>query len=368
PVVASPGLRPFEIAGADVLHLVLVADEGVAVDAVAFGTGVVDADAAVLEMVVGQLVHVGVVDEHALFGPHDDVAVDDGVVRGVQHQALVRAVDGDVVAHGQAAGEHDGVADLVAARYIAADLAVVGVHVVHRVAQVVEDVAAEYVFAAVVGEDPVAAFGNVVVQHLGAGCVPDGHAIAALVHAQPGVADDAVAFHQGIARTPEIDADGIVDDVVFRDAGAGGGLVEKDARVHVGQAQARVADGQVAQGDVLGLDPDGAARALAQDAGAAVGRPLKGQGLVDDQVAGIVARRQVQDVARRRRRDRGPQVGTRRHVDHGGAHRPVGGDQDRQPCGKRDRGGRTTHGHQAFLGLTYIWPDISMCSAWQNHW
>src|SRR5690606_21429320 len=55
PVVASPGLRPFEIAGADVLHLVLVADEGVAVDAVAFGTGVVDADAAVLEMVVGQL-------------------------------------------------------------------------------------------------------------------------------------------------------------------------------------------------------------------------------------------------------------------------------------------------------------------------
>ncbi len=293
-----------------------------------------DADAAILEVVVGEFVQIGVVDEHAFLGAHDDVAVDGGIVRGVEHQALVLAVQGDVVAHGQAAREHDGVADFVAARHVVADFAVVGVHVVHRVAQVVEDVAAEDVFAAVVREDAVAAFGDIVVQDLRAGGVPDGHAVAALVDAQSGVADDAVALDQGITCAPQVDADRIVDDVVVRDVGAGGGLVEEDAGVHVGQAQARMADGQVPQGDVLGLDPDGAAGAFAQDAGAAVVGALQGEGFVDDQVAGVVARRQAQNIARHRRRDGGPQVGTCGHVDRGGAHRPRAGDQDRQPGGQ----------------------------------
>ena len=55
------------MAGADVLHLVAVPDEGVADDLVALRAGgEVDADLAALEPVVPEPVLVGVVDEHAL--------------------------------------------------------------------------------------------------------------------------------------------------------------------------------------------------------------------------------------------------------------------------------------------------------------
>src|SRR4029079_13967072 len=66
PVVAAAALRPVEIAGADILHLVAVADEGVAGDLVALGAGrEMHADAAALEPVVAKLVVVGVVDKDA---------------------------------------------------------------------------------------------------------------------------------------------------------------------------------------------------------------------------------------------------------------------------------------------------------------
>ena len=51
-------------------------------------------------------------------------------------------------------------------------------------------------------------------------------------------------------------------------------------------------------------------------------------------------------------------------VDFGeGRQRGAGG----PPAALRHGDGR--HGSYAvFLGWTIIWPDISMCSAWQNHW
>src|SRR5690606_33213230 len=112
------------------------------------------------------------------------------------------------------------IADLIADREVAADLALIGVHIVHRVAQAAEMIASKQVLSTVVREYPVAAFRDLVVQDLRSRGVPDGHAVASLVDAQAGVADDAVALDQRIAGAPQIDADRIVDDVVVLDARA----------------------------------------------------------------------------------------------------------------------------------------------------
>lgn len=70
PVISAASLRPVEVTGADIFHLVAIADEGVAGDFVPFGAGrEVHADAAALKPVVAELVMVGVVDEHAFSGP-----------------------------------------------------------------------------------------------------------------------------------------------------------------------------------------------------------------------------------------------------------------------------------------------------------
>ena len=89
--------------------------------------------------------------------PVDPVAVDLGVVGVVEQQPVVAVAIGDVVADHQPVRVHDGVADMVADRDVAADFAVVGVHVVDREAHLLEAVADEAVLAAGNGEDAVAA-------------------------------------------------------------------------------------------------------------------------------------------------------------------------------------------------------------------
>src|SRR5690606_34934830 len=68
PVIAAPFDRPVEVARADIFHLIAVVDEGVAAHGIALGTGSkVNAYAAVLETVFGELVLVGIVNEDAFF-------------------------------------------------------------------------------------------------------------------------------------------------------------------------------------------------------------------------------------------------------------------------------------------------------------
>src|SRR5690606_4821698 len=99
------------------------------------------------------------------FGPVHDI-VDNGRLLGsIEHQALMRAVDADVVPYGQELREHQGVGNVVANGDIAADFAVIGVHVVHRIAQLGKAVMTKNVVAAGIGKDPVATPGNVVVQN-----------------------------------------------------------------------------------------------------------------------------------------------------------------------------------------------------------
>ena len=168
-------------------------------------------------MVGDDFVVVGVVGENAFTGFVDDVVVDVGIVDVVEHDALVAAADGDVAVYFEAVGEHQDVAHVVADGNVVADFAVVGVHVVDGETQVAEAVVFIGVVFAGVGENAVAAFGNVVADDLRAGGVPDGYAVAAFVDAQGGVADDFVLAHHGFGRTVDIHADGVVEDVVVFD-------------------------------------------------------------------------------------------------------------------------------------------------------
>src|SRR3546814_3811693 len=84
-------MGPFDAAGTDILHLRLVADEGIAGDAVPLRAGgEVDADRAALEAVVVDAVHMGVVDEQALaVAAAHDVAGDLRRLHEVHEQAVV---------------------------------------------------------------------------------------------------------------------------------------------------------------------------------------------------------------------------------------------------------------------------------------
>jgi len=64
PVVAAAIFRPLDVAGADILDLGAIVDKCVRIDFIFFGTGgEMNADLALLEGVVADLVEVGVIDK-----------------------------------------------------------------------------------------------------------------------------------------------------------------------------------------------------------------------------------------------------------------------------------------------------------------
>ena len=154
PVVAAPLLRPVERARADIHHLRLVADEGVAGDRVALGPGgEMDADMATLEPVAGEAVLVGVVDEHAFVAAAHDIAFDARVVGVVEQQRVIAIAVATRCRARETVGIHHGIADIVADRDVVGHLAVVGVHEMHRETQVVEAVARAHVLSRLVTEN-----------------------------------------------------------------------------------------------------------------------------------------------------------------------------------------------------------------------
>ena len=152
-----------------------------------------------------------------------------------------------VVPDHQIAREHDRVADVVAGGDVAADLAVVGVHVVDGEADVLEAVVAELVVMAGRDEDAVAAMDHRVADDLGPRRVPELDAVAALAAPQIGAALDPVAADQHVGGAPDIDPDQVVDQVVVLDHRSGRFLGQEDAGILVEQAEAGVADGEIAQ-------------------------------------------------------------------------------------------------------------------------
>ena len=98
--------------------------------------------------------------------------------------SVVAIALGDVVPDHQSVRVHDGVADMVTDRDVAADFAVVGVHVVDCEADLLEAVADEAVLAAGNREDAVAAVTEGILGDGDIRRIPQRHAIAGLLAAQ----------------------------------------------------------------------------------------------------------------------------------------------------------------------------------------
>ena len=295
-------------------------------------------------------------------GAHE-IALDARLVGEVEEEAVVAVARGAVVEHAQAIRIHQRVAHVIVVGDVAAHFAVVRVHVVDGEAQVAEAVVAERILAASGDEDSIAAVAHVVVLHLRALGRPEVDAVAALAHAQVAIADDFVVPHERVAGAVQVDAEQVVLQPVAFDQCAFGRLVEEDAGIGLGEADARVADGEPAHCHVRRGDAKHAALAAAVEDGA--GRPLQRQRPVDDDRPGVKTRREPQHRAGRGYIQRGLQrpFAGRDLDDCGGrgAHLPRSDGKQRHRCAEGER--RAPRAHQAALGFTNMRPRISMCSA-----
>ena len=256
-----------------------------------------DADIAVFKIISVQVVIVGVIHEHAFVGFVNHIVGNVGIVDIVEHDALVAAADGDIAIYFQAVGKHQGIADVVAHGNIAADFAVVGVHIVHGITQVREAVVFIGIVSTGIGKNTVAPLRNIVADHLRTGRVPNGYAVAALGHAQFGVADDFIAAHHRVFRAMQVHAYRIFQNIIVFHQGIGSSFFKIYACIHCGQAEAGLGNGQIAQNNVGSVYGNGTAAAVALDFGGAVGRAFDGQGFVDIKFGFVHTRSQFQDIA-----------------------------------------------------------------------
>src|SRR5690606_39171991 len=270
PVIAAAVLGPVEIAGADVFHLHLIGDEGIAREGVASGPGgEVDADAAAFEAVVAHLVAVGVVDEEAFVGANahsapagarvgriggahvavgggaglageparlgqsasdHPVAGDLGSVDRVEQQPVVTVAVRDIAADRQAVREHHRITNGIIDGYVPLDHAVVGVHVMDGEAGLLHAVAAVGVLLRHVREDAVAAEADHVVLDQRAGGVPDRDAVPGL-GLTASAAGDVVAAHHRTGGPLNADAVEIALEDIVLDQDLARFAAEVDARV-----------------------------------------------------------------------------------------------------------------------------------------
>ena len=234
---------------------------------------------------------------------------------------MVAIAVGAVALDGEAGRIHEGIADMVAGRVVAADGAFVRVHVVHGEAQVAEAVVAEHVVPAGDDEDAVAAVADVVVFDHRARRVPDADAIAALAHLPVVPALDMVAADDRGLRPFQVDADQVALEPVVLDHGARGAGGHEDAAVLGGEIAAGAGDRQPAQHHLWRIDGDHAPHPTAVEDG--TGLALERQGTVDDDRPGMAAGGEQQPIAGRRGGDgRGQPAG-------------LGGDLDRRRVRRR---------------------------------
>ena len=225
-------------------------------------------------MIGGQFIVVGIVGKNALACLVDNVVVNIGIVDIVEHDALVAAADGDIVKHFEPLGKHQHISHIVAHRNIAADFAVVGVHIVNGETQITEAVVFIGVVRAGIRKNTVPPFGNVVTDNLRAGCVPNGNAVAALIHAQSRVADDFILAYHRIGRTMQIYADRIIKNIVVFNQGARGGFFEINTGIHCRQAHTGTGNGQVTERYVRRMHSYRTAAPIPFDGCRTVGRPF----------------------------------------------------------------------------------------------
>ena len=135
----------------------------------------------------------------------------------------------DVVADHEPVRIHDGVADVVADGYVAAHLAVVGVHVVHREPHLLEAIVDEAVLAAGDREDAVAPVAERIPGDGDVGRIPERHAVAGLAAAPAANAFDDVALDPRTGRAMDVDAEQVSFEAIVLDHRALRGLLEENS-------------------------------------------------------------------------------------------------------------------------------------------
>src|SRR5690606_4631303 len=129
---------------------------------------------------------------------------------------------------------------------VVGDFAVVRIHVVDGEAQVAHAVSEEAVIAAGDDVDAVAPAADLVLRNLGAGRVPDGHAIAGLAEAAAANPFDRVPPRDRARRPVQIDAEQVAFEPVVLDHGAFGGPLDVDGGIHARHVHAGAADREAA--------------------------------------------------------------------------------------------------------------------------
>ena len=112
---------------------------------------------------------------------------------------------------------HDGVADVIADRDVAAHFAVVGVHVMHREPHLLEAIVDEAVLAAGNREDAVAAVAEGILGDGDIGRIPERHAVAGLIEASALHAFDDVAQDARTRRAMDIDSEQVAFEAIVFD-------------------------------------------------------------------------------------------------------------------------------------------------------
>ena len=224
PVIPPPFKAPFDITGANIFDLRLIADKGIPGDRVAFRPGSeMHPDPATVERIVRQQVAVRVIDKGTFFRPpRHEIGENIGLVGIIQHHPMIAVIDRDIIPRHDPVRIHHRKAKVVPDRNIPLHRAVIGVHVMHRKAQVAEQVPAIGIVARGVGKNPVAAIADFVFFHHGPRRVPDIYAVAPVIHPAQAQPFDPVALDQRIAGAVDIDPHQIAQNVVIQNTGIAG--------------------------------------------------------------------------------------------------------------------------------------------------
>ena len=164
--------------------------------------------------------------------------------------------------------------------------------------QIAEAVVFIGVVRAGIRKNTVPPFGNVVADDLRAGRVPNGNAVAALIHTQSRIADDFILAYHRIGRTMQIYADRIIQNIVVFNQGARGGFFEINTGIHCRQAHTGTGNSQVAERYVRRVYGYGTPAPVPFDGCGTVGRPFNRNRFVDIKFGLIYAGSKFERIAR----------------------------------------------------------------------
>ena len=277
--------------------------------------------------IAAQGVVLGIVNEEpaGIAGHH--VVLDQGVLDGAQHDAMIGVAPCAVVAHDLIAHLHQREAAPVEVDVIVFPQVVVGVHVMRAVAAVVQAVATEDRMVRNIDVDRIPHEADVVADNARAGRVVELDAVAALGGSVFALAGDGVVFDAHVVGLLDPQAEQVVADGAVAHHGAVRARPDVDARILIEQAVSGIAHVDAVNHHILGGDAQGVALVTATDRGPI--NAFEGQRLVDEQSLPVEPALHPHHIARLGLRDGGGDGFALAHCQLGGK---PGADSQQQAC------------------------------------